>query len=628
MREYQDFGQFHFHWADYVVFVLMIVLSTGTGVYYGYFRKEKVGKKIPHIDVEATKAKRTTDFGSSKMNEYLLGSRKLKIFPVAMSLVGSYVSGVTILGTVSEIYNFGTQYWLIIVSIVFMAIAVSKVYLPVFAALRVGSSYEYLEMRFNPTIRSIASIMFVMDEIFFLPIILYVPAIAFSQVTGVNTHIVSGVICVICVFYTLIGGIKAVVHTDAWQIIVMFISVVIVVILGTIYADGFTDIFKTAADGGRIIFGNINPSPYERQSLWAVLIGGFFYWTSFNSVNQTMVQRYMSLPSLKKAQWSVAIFTIGIVLFISVCCFAGLLVYNFYRNCDPLTAGLISNDDQLLPVYVMQTVGNLHGIPGLFIAGVFGAALSSLSVVLNSTALVVLEDIVKGCFRFKLSEKSSAIVVKTCIVILGGIAVSLVFVLEKLSGILSVATSVTAIAAGTTCGLFTLGMLVPWSNPKGALAGAIAGAIMSGWISFGSQISFAKGDLVSQKLPISVADCPANMTLPDDTYYDESDVFPLYRLSFHWINPIGIASTILVGTVVSFLTGPTVVKKLDADVLSPVIHKFLPKECFPPSDSDSDLTRENTAQTLTHLLGNSTAGANTGAEIDSGEDNMGKGAKY
>lgn len=87
---------------------------------------------------------------------------------------------------------------------------------------------------------------------------------------------------------------------------------------------------------------SINPSPYERQSLWAVLIGGFFYWTSFNSVNQTMVQRYMSLPSLKKAQWSVAIFTIGIVLFISVCCFAGLLVYNFYRNCDPLTAGLIS----------------------------------------------------------------------------------------------------------------------------------------------------------------------------------------------------------------------------------------------------------------------------------------------
>lgn len=599
MKEYKNVDNFHFHWADYLVFVLMILLSTSTGIYFGYFRKEKIVKELQDGDVEG-KAKKS-NFGSSKLSEYLLGSRKLKIFPVAMSLVGSYVSGVTILGTVSEIYNYGTQYCLIIVSIVFMAIVVAKVYLPVFAALRVGSSYEYLELRFSSSVRSIASIMFVMDEIFFLPIILYVPAIAFNQVTGVNIYIISGVICVICVFYTLIGGIKAVVHTDAWQILVMFLSVVIVVILGTIYSNGFGDVFKTASDGGRLIFGNINPSPYERQTLWGVLIGGFFYWTSFNSVNQTMVQRYMSLPTLKKAQWSVAIFTIGIILFISLCCFAGLLVYNFYQNCDPVTAGLITHDDQLLPVYVMQTVGNLHGIPGLFIAGVFGAALSSLSVVLNSTALVVLEDIVKGCFRINLSEKASSLLVKGCITVLGCIAVSLVLVLEKLSGILSVATSVTAIAAGTTFGIFTLGMLVPWSNNKGALAGALAGALMSGWISFGSQIAFAQGSVVPEKLPVSVSDCPIGMLPPGNStvdFVDESNVFPLYRLSFHWINPIGVASTVLVGTIVSFLTGPTKVKKLDADVISPIIHKFLPKECFPPSD----MTRESTAQTLTHLL--------------------------
>lgn len=226
----------------------------------------------------------------------------------------------------------------------------------------------------------------------------------------------------------------------------------------------------------------------------------------------------------------------------------------------------------------MQTVGNLHGIPGLFIAGVFGAALSSLSVVLNSTALVILEDIVKGCFNLKLSEKASHILVKSCIIVLGGAAVSLVFVLEQLSGILSVATSVTAIAAGTTCGLFTLGMLVPWSNNKGALAGALAGAVMSGWISLGSQIAYAQGQVVPEKLPVSVDDCPIMGDRPifiNSTSFpgDESNVFPLYRLSFHWINPIGVISTVLVGTIVSFLTGPTVVKNLDANVISPVIHR-------------------------------------------------------
>lgn len=91
-----------------------------------------------------------------------------------------------------------------------------------------------------------------------------------------------------------------------------------------------------------LLYHSINPSLYERQSFWAVLIGGFFYWTSFNSVNQTMVQRYMSLPTLKKGQHSIVIFTFGVVLFLSVCCFAGLLVFDFYRNCDPLNAGLIS----------------------------------------------------------------------------------------------------------------------------------------------------------------------------------------------------------------------------------------------------------------------------------------------
>lgn len=108
---------------------------------------------------------RPSDFGSKSMNEYLLGSRKLKPFPVSMSLIASYISGVTILGTPAEIYNFGTQYWLVVVSIYLMGVTVSYVYLPVFTKLRVGSSYEYLELRFSSTVRTIASTMFVIDEV-------------------------------------------------------------------------------------------------------------------------------------------------------------------------------------------------------------------------------------------------------------------------------------------------------------------------------------------------------------------------------------------------------------------------------------------------------------------------------
>lgn len=138
--------EFRFHFIDYLVFGSMLVFSASVGVYFGYFNKSKPKRKTTtprhnHESLADEKAP-TTDFGSKSMLEYLLGSRKLKSFPVAMSLVASYISGVTVLGTPAEIYNYGTQYWLIIIPIFFMGIIVSYVYLPVFCALKVGSSYE------------------------------------------------------------------------------------------------------------------------------------------------------------------------------------------------------------------------------------------------------------------------------------------------------------------------------------------------------------------------------------------------------------------------------------------------------------------------------------------------------
>lgn len=143
------------------------------------------------------------------------------------------------------------------------------------------------------------------------------------------------------------------------------------------------------------------------------------------------------------------------------------------------------------------------------------------------------------------------------------------------------ATSLSAIAAGTTFGVFTLGMLIPWSNTKGAVCGMVAGAIMSGWISLGSQIAVASGHISPHKLGTWTDGCTnssfngtinlTSFTVPQ--YKDESNVFELYRLSFHWINPIGVLSVLIVGTIVSFITGPTKFKDIDPNLISPVIHR-------------------------------------------------------
>lgn len=321
---------------------------------------------------------------------------------------------------------------------------------------------------------------------------------------------------------------------------------------------------------------------YERHTLWSVLIGGIFFWVSFNSVNQTMVQRYMSLPDERSARVAIILYTVGLVVLVSICCYAGLLIYANFAHCDPLYAGRISSNDQLFPLFVMEAIGEWRGLPGLFVAGVFGAALSSLSVVLNSTAAVLLEDMVKGCGRVRWTDLKQTVFVKVAIAVLGVISVMLVFVIEHMGGILVLATSLSAIAAGTTFGVFTLGMLVPRSNATGAICGMIAGALMSGWVSLGTQIAASVGSVTPQRLGVWTDRCP--VPGGNETFYpvypDESHVFPLNRLSFHWINPLGVLTVLLVGTVVSYATGARPWHDVQVELISPVVYRWMPAACF------------------------------------------------
>ncbi|KAH8241059.1 hypothetical protein KR026_011284 [Drosophila bipectinata] len=558
--------------VDYIVFLGMIILSTATGIYYGYIKKSNKKPEEP-IPLFSPGQRGKHDFGSEKLNEYLMGSGSLRVFPIAMSLIASSISGVSILGTPPEVYNYGTQYWMTIVPILLQYFAIAYIYLPVFWAVQVGSSNEYLELRFHSSIRSIVSIIFVLGVLFYLPFLVYLPALSLNQVSGINIYIIEAVIVVVCFFYTIVGGLKAVVHTDVWQTVIMFVSVIVIAILGTIYATGMDSIFDDLDQRGRLEFFNIDPSLYVRHTVWGLVIGDFFNWVTLYAVSPTMVHRYMSLPSLNKARASLAIYTVGSAGFILLCSYLGVLLFDKYKDCDPLSAGLITNDDQMLSLFVVQSVGDIYGLPGLFIAGIFGAGLSSLSVYYNSTSLVILEDIFRGCFKMRPSERMSNIIVKSSIIVIGVLSMALALVLEKLSGILSVCSALTAITASATFGIFTLGMLVPWANTLGTAIGALAGVLFSGWITLGSQFAEASGQLNSQKRPMSVDRCEGNVTLLETIWVNEEDVLPLYRISYHWLNVIGVITVLVVGSLVSLVTKPTNIRTIDLDLLSPVIHR-------------------------------------------------------
>lgn len=158
------------------------------------------------------------------------------------------------LGVAAEMYLYGIQYWAMCFSGLFVTLLMVYVYLPVFYELQATSMYTYLEKRFDRRMCTFASGLFCLASLLMLPVYTYAPAIAFSQVTGVNLHIITPIICIICIFYTTFGGIRAVVWTDAIQFGSMVGGMLIVVILGLISVGGFENMYQINNDGGRVIW--------------------------------------------------------------------------------------------------------------------------------------------------------------------------------------------------------------------------------------------------------------------------------------------------------------------------------------------------------------------------------------
>lgn len=166
----------------------------------------------------------------------------------------SHISAVTILGVPAEMYRFGIQYWASAISGLIVTLAMAYFYLPVFYELQTNTIYEYLDRRFDRRLRQFASGIFCFAAIIYLPLIIYAPAIAFNQVTGVNLHVITPIMAVICIFYTSFGGIRAVVWTDTIQFISMVGGIGLVMVLGTVAVGGFSGLYEIAERGERLVW--------------------------------------------------------------------------------------------------------------------------------------------------------------------------------------------------------------------------------------------------------------------------------------------------------------------------------------------------------------------------------------
>ncbi|XP_017848103.1 sodium-coupled monocarboxylate transporter 1 isoform X4 [Drosophila busckii] len=566
----------HFGIVDYLVFIAMLVVCAVIGFYFGFIEKKQKSKngQVPTDDKDAAGAAGVEERRGSEALDYLVGGRKMKVLPVSLSLVASFVSGISLLGTSTEIYVYGTQYAFILITLAISGAISWYIFLPVFCNLQLTSTYEML----------------------WLPVALYVPAITYSQVTGTSIHVITPIVCIICTFYTCVGGLKAVIWTDVIQSFVMYGSILTVCIKGTYDVGGLGVVLQRNNDSGRLNVPDWTWDPTVRLSMLSVIVGGTLHKIQSSDVNQVSIQRFLSLPSYKHAKQSMLLFTLLLIFLLSCCSYMGLVTYAVYHDCDPLSTKRAQASDQLPTLLMMRTLGGLPGLPGLFVSGVFSAALSSLSTGLNSMACVISQDVVRPLLKKPLSERQTSLLLRAIVVFFGLSCIGLVGIVEKLGMVVQLATMTSAVSMGPLLGIYAMGVCLPWINGKSVLTGSLVSFVALGWICFKAQLAQMHGEIRYPKMPVSVAGC--------DYEYDNATVWRsineysastdrnLYHLSFFWYTALGSVICTVVAILASFVFGWQDVSQMDPALVTPCMRRFLPKKDYEAVDLEELFKRK------------------------------------
>lgn len=277
------------------------------------------------------------------------------------------------------------------------------------------------------------------------------------------------------------------------------------------------------------------------------------------------------------------IYVVGVSLMIFLCVYNGLLLYATYHDCDPLTTKLAKAKDQMMPLLVLEILRDIPGLSGLFIAGVFSAALSSLSTGLNSMSAVVLEDFFKPFMKNGISERMSNLVMRGTVLILGVVSVALVYVVQHMGSVLQLSMSVPTACFGPMLGVYVIGFTMPWIGKRAALSGALTACVSMMIIVFVAQAEITTGKLKFQYKPLSVEGCEydfnrttltTSTVAPNEIDSNDSIEKSIFHISYLYYTLLGSIIAVATAIIFSCVFGFEDPEDVDPKLLAPFLRRY------------------------------------------------------
>ncbi|MFO7934911.1 MAG: sodium:solute symporter [Bacteroidales bacterium] len=415
---------------------------------------------------------------------FTLGNRSIPGWVVSLSIFATFVSSISYLALPGDAYLTNWNAFVFSLSLPIAAIVAVTLFVPLYRRINSPSAYTYLEQRFGPWARIYASTSYFLTQLIRIGTILYLLALTIHSIFGWNMVMVIVFTGVVVMIYSILGGIQAVVWTDAIQAIIL-IGGALVSAGYLLYSmpEGPGQMFRIAAEYDKFSLGSFGAELSE-STFWVVLVYGIFINLQNYGIDQNYVQRYVASRTDREAKRSA--FSGG-MLYIPVSLlfvFIGTALFSFYRSA----AGSLPPDlqdpaktDGVFPYFIVQELP--VGVTGLLIASIFAAGMSTISTSYNSSATVFLTDYYQRFFKKKASDREAmrVLYISSLVISVCGILVAIAMINVK--SVLDAWWKLASIFSGGMLGLFLLGVFSKRKNTVGAVVGVIAGVGVILWMS-------------------------------------------------------------------------------------------------------------------------------------------------
>jgi len=415
---------------------------------------------------------------------FTLGNRNIPGWVITMSIFATFVSSISYLALPGSAYLNNWNAFVFSLSIPIAAFIAVRFFVPIYRKIDSPSAYSFLEERFGPWARIYASSTYFLTQLMRIGTILYLLALTIHSIFGwgmVTVIIITGVTIMI---YSVMGGIQAVVWTDAIQGIILITGAVVCCAYLLIDIPGGVDQFiGVARQHHKFSLGNFNMK-LDEPTFWVVLIYGIFINLQNYGIDQNYVQRYIASKSEREAKRAAFY---GGMLYIPVSAlflFIGTALFAFYQvRSDLLPPELLdpSKSDSIFPFFIVQELP--VGMTGLLIASIFAAGMSTISTSYNSTATVFLTDYYHRFFRKKAndSEALRILYISSFAVSFFGILIAIGMINVK--SVLDIWWKMASVFSGGMLGLFLLGAFTKIKNTTGPIIGVVSGIGVIIWLS-------------------------------------------------------------------------------------------------------------------------------------------------